>query len=131
MKLYERDYTTLTNEEEEIWRIVREKQVVVCDEKLFIGDQEVFISVGGNREYPKAARHFMSIFPNNFLDPVELEGKEHLSKQLQEFKDILDSRLASERKILNFIRSKRAYFLVASLFKELLSFWASRRIYIP
>ena len=88
MKLYERDYTTLTNEEEEIWRIVREKQVVVCDEKLFIGDQEVFISVGGNREYPKAARHFMSIFPNNFLDPVELEGKEHLSKQLQEFKDI-------------------------------------------
>ncbi len=118
MKRYERDYTTLTKEEEEVWHTVIDKEVVDGGEKFFIGDQEVYTAVSRYREYPKAARHFMSIFLNNFLDPVELEGKEGLSKQLQEFKDLLDSRLVSERKILNFIRSKRAYFLVASLLRQ-------------
>ena len=123
MKLYERDYTTLTNEEEETWRTVREKEVVG-------GDEEFFITCSRYREYPKAARHFESIFPNNFLDTIELEDKEHLSKQLQEFKDLLDSRQVSERKILNFIRSKRAYFLVASLLRQYYSHFGHHGAYI-
>jgi hypothetical protein len=111
MNLYERDYTTLTFEEETTWRTLKKNEVVDS-----IGELPIVCSL--YRQYPKAARHFESIFPNHYLDIVELANREHLSTQLLEFPALLETTIVNERAILNFINRKHAYFLVASILKK-------------
>jgi len=66
MKLHDRDYNSLTTDEEAQWRLLQEQEVV---DKL--GTMPIIRS--RFREYPKAARHFTALFPNNYLDIVELK----------------------------------------------------------
>ena len=74
------------------------------------------------RQYPKAIRHYNSLFPNNYMDVVELEDFESLKNKLDDFKTLLDSKDVKERDILNFIRNHKAYFIIASLLKRYFDF---------
>lgn len=113
MNLYKRDYSILTADEESEWeRIKRE------DKEMNIAEfGELIIAYDSFRQFPKAARHFISYFPNHYLDIEELSEKERLTTQLDEFSKLLDSDGINERKILEFINCKHGYFLVASVLK--------------
>jgi hypothetical protein len=115
VRLYKRDYTEMTTEEIATWNAMREAEIVGK-----LGDS--VIRQSKFRDYPKAARHFDSLFPNNYLDPVELDDKERLLAQIDQFRDILNSEDVSERTILNFINSQAAYFIVVSVLKEYFHF---------
>jgi hypothetical protein len=108
MNLYKRDYSILTADEKSEWQFLKEKEVIEGSGKLKI-IRSLF------RQYPKAARHFESYFPNHYLDPVELSERERLTAQLNEFSEFLNSDNVSERKILNFINHDHRYFLIASI----------------
>jgi hypothetical protein len=115
MRLYDRDYTTLTEREQAEWESVRRKEVVGR-----VGTLSVRRSLF--REYPKAARHFMHMFPNNYLDTVELADKVRLHRVLGSFRQLVSSSSVRELDILGFIRRERAYFIVASLMKAYFHF---------
>ncbi len=115
MKLYTRDYTELTDDELAEWKAIQQSELVNK-----IGDLE--IKKSRFSEYPKAARHFDSLFPNNYLDPVELRDVERLTKQLNQFRDVLDSNDVTERTILNFINGQQTYFIIASVLKKYFHF---------
>ncbi len=111
MNLYERDFTILTADEELAWHDLREKEVVGN-----IGKFPVRRSL--LRQYPKAARHFNSYFPNHYLDIVELSEKERLTTQLNGFSELLNCSEVNERKILEFINYNHGYFLVACILRN-------------
>jgi hypothetical protein len=115
VKLYKRDYTRLTAAELAKWKAMREEEIVGK-----IGDS--VIRQRKFHDYPKAARHFDSLFPNNYLDPVELYDQERLLRQIDQFQDILNLEKVNERAILNFINSQEAYFIIASVLKEYFHF---------
>ena len=73
-------------------------------------------------KYPKAARHFLSLFPNNYLDIAELKDGPRLRKQIREFRKLLDLPTVSERKIIKFINGKPAYFIIGALLKRYFTF---------
>lgn len=111
MNLYERDFSLLTADEYSAWQDIRKKEIVGS-----IGGMDISINLSS--QYPKAARHFNSCFPNHYLDIVELSEKERLTAQLNEFSELINSEDVNERKILEFINFKCGYFLVASIIKN-------------
>lgn len=111
MNLYERDFTKLTAEEDAAWRAVKEQEHVGRVGK-FSAQRNLF------RKYPKAARHFVHLFPNHYLDIVELENKCQLIEQVQAFSNLLESEGVNERVILNHIKRTRAYFIVGAILKS-------------
>lgn len=108
MNLYERDYIKLTAEEEEAWRSVKEQEDVGKLGKLS-AKKNLF------RKYPKAARHFVHLFPNHYLDVVELENECQLQAQIQAFSNLIESEEVNERAILKHIKHTRAYFIVGAI----------------
>ncbi len=115
MKLYKRDYTELTAEEFAEWNSIRESEIVRKSGNLLIRQSRF-------HDYPKAARHFDSLFPNNYLDPVDLKDKEKLLEKVALFNDALNSEEVTERIILNFISEQQTYFIIASMLKEYFHF---------
>jgi hypothetical protein len=115
MRLFDRDYSVLTPDEEFNWRSLQEQERVSK-----IGEIEIRRSLF--RDYPKAARHFLSLFPNNYLDIVELQDEIHLNDQLGNFQKLLNSPEVNERDILNFININQAYFIVGAILKAHYSF---------
>ncbi|MBI9051767.1 MAG: DUF4263 domain-containing protein [Anaerolineaceae bacterium] len=115
MDLYERNYSELTPDEEANWSLLQEDSVVKTAKNIMI--YKPFF-----RKLPKAVRHYQSIFPNNYLDPVDLENVDLLSDQINQFVDVLDSTAASEREILNYIKDKRTYPIIASILNEYFHF---------
>jgi len=113
MKLFERDYTQLTDDEYAQWQELRGEEVA---DKLGKFRQSRF------RDYPKAVRHFLSLFPNQYLDIVELKDETCLNSLLDNFRTLLDAPEVNERQILNFINGKCAYFIIASILKKYYSF---------
>lgn len=111
MKIYTRDYTQLTEEEKLEWEAVRER------EKIFSHGKESRIRKNLYREYPKAARHYLSLFPNNLLDIQELHEKDRLEKLCNNFLSVLDNKDTTELDILGFIKSNQAYFISGSILK--------------
>jgi hypothetical protein len=111
MKLHARDYSRMTASEEAKLEDLRRQEPVGPPGRLQ-ARRSLY------RQYPKAARHCLSLFPNNFLDVVELRRTESLKKRLAQFKRLLNSQRVTERDILNFINEKRAFFIVASLLKS-------------
>ncbi|MBN8857033.1 MAG: DUF4263 domain-containing protein [Sphingobacteriales bacterium] len=110
--LYDRDYKILTEEEKKIWEKV---------ESIFIKEKtrkKGGVSVKGLDNYyknlPTAALHYQQLFPNNYLDADSYCEKENYTT-LQEFKVLL-GKGCTEQEILNFIRVKKAYFIITSLF---------------
>lgn len=113
MKLYDRDYTRLTAEEITEWQRYDKEHTKQVGKLL--------VRTGAFRSYPKAVRHFKSLFPNNYLDIVELKDEERLRTTLASFRGLLDGDV-NERKVLSFILENRAYFIVASLLKAYFRF---------
>lgn len=107
MKLYKnKDYRSLSEEEEKMYRGIKESEKV----------RKLFGRINKFREYPKAARHFEHLFPNNYLDIVELEDAEKINNICRSYEDLLDTN-PGERAMLNFINNNEYYLLIASLFK--------------
>lgn len=115
MNLYDRDYSQLTDDEKAQWEALRQSEVVGKLGKSSVRRSHF-------RDYPKAARHVESLFPNNYLDIVDLKDEARLRSTLQSFRELLDAEDATERRILNFIRDNRAYFIVASVLKAYFTF---------
>jgi hypothetical protein len=93
MKATDRDYSVLTPDEElEYARMLEEEKV----EKR----GKLNIRVNLFRKYPKATRHFLSLFPNNYLDIVDLENERGIKIFLNQLSDQLDDgTLSDERDI--------------------------------
>lgn len=108
MKIYERDYSYLTVEEQNEWEKLSKEEIVRKIGKVEIRKSKV-------RQYPKAVRHFRSLFPNNYMDFVELQNEQHLFDLVNSFSSVLVDTNITERTILNFIRDNKAYFLIASI----------------
>jgi hypothetical protein len=115
MKLFDRDYMSLTADEEEEWRNQQQKEVVGE-----FGSHAVRRS--RFRDYPKAARHYRSLFPNNYLDVVELKDEQLLVDKVKCLRSLVDNKCVNERQILNFINENRAYFIVGALLKQYFTF---------
>ncbi|WP_181950451.1 Shedu anti-phage system protein SduA domain-containing protein [Shewanella woodyi] len=110
MNLYERDYIEITDEERDIWSNI--------NNGLYI-DKESGIKLCGYSDYPEAVRNHVQLFPNNFLDPIDLSKKLIENKdKLSRFKQLFDSEDLKERDILNFIRDEKSYFIVGSILKR-------------
>lgn len=117
MKLQERDFTKLHKAERKAFESILQREVAGTEETKIWGRQCLY------HEYPKAARHFTSLFPNNFLDERELqEEQERSRKRVGEFERLLNSKGITERRILNFIGKSGAYFLIGGLLKEYFRF---------
>ncbi|WP_255298423.1 Shedu anti-phage system protein SduA domain-containing protein [Brevibacillus dissolubilis] len=111
MGIYDRDYTRLTQEESKLWQAIQEKEKVGQLGELWIR-KSLFL------DYPKAARHYMSLFPNHYLDIVDLKNEQELHTLNAKFLKEIDDPQVGERRILNWIRDNKAYFIIASLMKS-------------
>lgn len=113
MNLCSRDYSILTPNEKELWEKLKEKEIVYDNEK------PTMVRISEYKNYPKAARHFDSLFPNNFVDSIDLKSsKEIFEESLCKFELLLNDVQITERKILNFIKENNAWFIVASILKK-------------
>lgn len=106
--LFERDYTFLTEAEK------KEKENI---------DNESARTVGLFRKnffhkYPKAVRHNLKLFPNNYMDTNILKETEELSKQCDEFDELLKDKSIIESSIKSFIQGKGYYHIPTSIFDK-------------
>ncbi len=105
--LYERNYKELTEKEIEIWdKVEAEFNQSKTNPKSLIKYYD---------DLPKAVLHHKQLFPNNFLDIPELKREAVLKNIFGKFKEFIDNP-CTERDILNFIKTQRAYYIIASIF---------------
>ncbi|MEM8723646.1 MAG: hypothetical protein AAGE84_30935 [Cyanobacteria bacterium P01_G01_bin.39] len=117
MTLYDTDYTKLSPEDDAKQKSLQHKEIVNKQGKLKIRRPIPLCN------YPKAVRHFDSLFPNNYLDTVELKSDEkRLNMLVESFQDLINLESAKEREILNFIYKEKAYFIIASILKKYFNF---------
>jgi hypothetical protein len=114
MNLYDRDYRTLLPDEEALWKAVSKRQSVKFG--------EFHITRGSIRDFPKAARHYIHLFPNNYLDIEELKDRVRLKREVQSFRKLLGSSVVGERKLCNFINKRRTYFIIGSILASYYNF---------
>lgn len=113
MKLNERDYKSITDEENSLWEALKEQEKVVINGKISIIKKSFYSS------YPVAVRHFTSLFPNNHLDGYELKNEsETLKSKLHDFELLLENVQITERQILNFIKDENAHFIIGAILKS-------------
>jgi Domain of unknown function (DUF4263) len=114
MTLYDRDFNTISDEEKLVWEEIKEQEKFVTN-----GKPSDIIRKSLYTNYPVAVRHFLSLFPNNFLDSVELRTESELLKEkLKSFNILLDDTEITERQILNFIKNEKAHFIIGSILKS-------------
>lgn len=111
MKLYDRDYTVLTEEE-----LMYLAKIQKTDGERKFGRKNSI------REYPPAIRHYMSLFPNNYLDFVELTENPSLGQIVEAFRELIEDESVGEREILKWFKETRAYFIIGSIMKANYSF---------
>lgn len=108
-----RNYNSLTVEEQSVWTALQAEEIIMKDGKPTALRKSLY------RKYPKAVRHYLSLFPNNFIDAVDLTiERTHLIAIVNEFQVLVDIPTTTEQEILNFIKSKNAYFLIGSILKS-------------
>lgn len=113
MKLYHRDFNIITVEEQKLWDDIKQQEALIINGKLSS------IKISHYDKYPIAVRHFLSLFPNNHLDSFELtKESETLKGKLEDFKVLLDNSFTTEREILNFIQTDKAFFIIGSILKK-------------
>lgn len=93
----------LTQEELNEWEILREKEIIHR-----IGKGDLAIRKSLYREYPVAVRHYISLFPNNHLDIVDLQKIDYLTELTEKFFCLINNPSSNERSILNWIREEKA-----------------------
>jgi hypothetical protein len=114
MKLYDRDFNDISEDEKKEWEAIKEKEKVIID-----GKSSELIKNNLYSHYPKAVRHFLSLFPNNHLDAIELKNEAGiLEAKLKEFIKVIDNINCSERDILNWVKNEKGHFIIGSLLKN-------------
>ncbi|RFB42590.1 Shedu anti-phage system protein SduA domain-containing protein [Bacillus sp. dmp10] len=109
MRLYQRDFMEITEEEMEKWEEVQKQELL---------NQEGSSRPNYAHLYPKAVRHYLSYFPNNYMDYSELkEEAERFTRLTEKYKKAIDDPTSKEYKIKSFIKNNEAYFIIASLLK--------------
>jgi hypothetical protein len=111
MNLYDRDYFALTADEETEWESLKRKEIIMKAGRFPIR-KSLFL------DYPKAVRHYLSLFPNNYLDILELGDAKRLEGLVEGLTQILDSEETKERDIINYLKQNEAYFIIGSLLKS-------------
>jgi hypothetical protein len=99
----------LTSDEEAEFRLLKEIDIFKVKKSLF-------------HKYPKAVRHYISLFPNNYLDIFELQDHVGINNKLACFKQLFNSKGVNERSILKFISEHGTYFIIASLLTKYFHF---------
>lgn len=113
MKLYKNDYSTISAADRIVWEDLRAKEIVYRDGKPTSLRKSLY------SDYPKSVRHFISLFPNNFIDAADLtKSSKQLNTTLTQFETLLNNTATTERDLLNFIRVNEAYFIIGSLLKN-------------
>lgn len=107
--LFERDYTVVYESE------IKEKEEL--DAKYNpnpnkIGKICIF------RKYPKAIRHNMSLFPNNYMDINILKDEDELIKECDGFENLLSNKNITELDIKRYIQDNKYYQIPASIFSR-------------
>ena len=122
--LYKRDYLTLTPDEEAKWELLKQKEI---DRKIgrFTTGKSLF------SDYPKAVRHHISLFPNNYLDIMELQDTERLKGLVEGLRQILDLEETKERDIIKYLKQTEAYFIIGSLLKHYRTFGHHKTFVFP
>ena len=108
--LYERDYSELTQEE------IKEKEKVDAE-----GGHVIGAKLGVKNffhKYPKAVRHNMSLFPNNYMDIQLLKNESELVNQCDGFEKLLNNTSITELDIKRYIQNNGFYHILASIFKH-------------
>lgn len=124
MRIYDRDYTKLTEDEINEWEMLKKKEVVKTTGKFNIR-KSMF------RKYPKAVRHYLSIFPNNYLDIEDLKNEDMLKTSISNFYDFLSNENIIESDIAKFIKNNKAYFIIGSILKSNYNFGHHDAFIIP
>jgi hypothetical protein len=107
-----RNYHTITEDEQAIYIDLAQKEVVYNNGKPTLLRKSLY------NKYPKAVRHYLSLFPNKLLDRVDLLGDQNvLISILNGFKLLLDASGTSEQEIQKFIKDKEAYFIIGAILK--------------
>lgn len=108
MKLYSKDYTQLSiYEQGEFYQYTRNDRWGKSG-TLYVKREE-FVKCS------KAVRHYMHLFPNNYLDSVELKEVDKLRPIAEKFERLLERKNCSERDILEFVKVNGAYFIIGSV----------------
>lgn len=69
--------------------------------------------------YPKAVRLYMTIFPNNYLDFVDLKDCDTLQKKNNLFLELLNKKDINERSVLNHIKETKSYHIIGAILNGL------------
>lgn len=110
MNLYDRDFTILTDEETVAWEELKQEKAKQ------MGSSSIGFYTPVWHKYPAAVRHYTSLFPNNFIDPITIMNNVgHFNEILHDFKLLLSNRATTEQDILRFINRDGGYFIAASL----------------
>lgn len=111
MGLYQRDFMEITNEEKEKWEEVQREE---------LKDRIIGISTPNySYKYPKAVRHFLSLFPNHYMDYSELKDSEARFRELAaEYEVAIGDTTATELDLKSFFKDNEAYFIIASIVKN-------------
>lgn len=73
-------------------------------------------------DYPIEIRHWLSLFPQNYLDVAILSEKEIHRCISEKFNSLLASEDSKERDVLRFLKEEHHYLLISSLLKKYYSF---------
>lgn len=65
MVLYDVDFNSVPETDNILWEELKTKEIV------YFNDEPTMIRKSLYREYPKSVRHFLSLFPNNFIDAID------------------------------------------------------------
>ena len=103
--LFDRDFSTLTSSE--------------IAQRSAIDDATTGSGKYGKKncylDYPKAVRHNMSLFPNNFMDIADLKETATLEKQCADFESLINDSSTKELAIKRFIQDNNYYHIPASI----------------
>lgn len=92
MKLYKTDYHNISKEDRKVWKELEDAEIVYRDGKPTMIRNSLY------HEFPKSARHYMSLFPNNFIDAVDLTKiSAELHATLSQFEILLEKPDTTER----------------------------------
>lgn len=111
MRLYDRDYTIITELEQQ------QKIDITNKNTSYLGKMKIYNS-SIFREFPKAIRHFQSMFPNNYIDIEELKNTADLQVKNEKFKSLINDKKSIETDILRHIKLTQSYHILGSILKE-------------
>ena len=106
-RLYARDFTRLTEDEEK-----KKSEYLLRNTGVDIFD------IRPMEYYPLAVRHNLSLFPNNHIELFGIKEETNIAELNEAFLRLISDESCLERDVLNFINQKPAYHIVASTSRQ-------------